>query len=75
MRFVEFYSHVNYSVTKIVLVISKPADKFYSHVNYSVTKIDEDSYRYAPMFYSHVNYSVTKITSMADSIIESFTVT
>ena len=35
----EFYSHVNYSVTKIVEVRKWLQSEFYSHVNYSVTKI------------------------------------
>ena len=34
-----FYSHVNYSVTKIVKLIEFAEGSFYSHVNYSVTKI------------------------------------
>ena len=34
-----FYSHVNYSVTKIDVVAIGFALLFYSHVNYSVTKI------------------------------------
>ena len=34
-----FYSHVNYSVTKIHLNIGVAQVVFYSHVNYSVTKI------------------------------------
>ena len=34
-----FYSHVNYSVTKIRKRDYIRALKFYSHVNYSVTKI------------------------------------
>ena len=34
-----FYSHVNYSVTKIHFSLDKPSLRFYSHVNYSVTKI------------------------------------
>ena len=34
-----FYSHVNYSVTKIALEPWWNEVKFYSHVNYSVTKI------------------------------------
>ena len=34
-----FYSHVNYSVTKIKGKEQKTDDMFYSHVNYSVTKI------------------------------------
>ena len=36
-----FYSHVNYSVTKICAAADGPARVFYSHVNYSVTKIRE----------------------------------
>ena len=38
-----FYSHVNYSVTKIYLSQSYGDSKFYSHVNYSVTKIIRQS--------------------------------
>ena len=34
-----FYSHVNYSVTKIKQEGSRRTGRFYSHVNYSVTKI------------------------------------
>ena len=34
-----FYSHVNYSVTKIITVYPLKYYWFYSHVNYSVTKI------------------------------------
>ena len=34
-----FYSHVNYSVTKIKLDAEVNANEFYSHVNYSVTKM------------------------------------
>ena len=34
-----FYSHVNYSVTKIELMFEDSTTVFYSHVNYSVTKI------------------------------------
>ena len=34
-----FYSHVNYSVTKIDGGVPKFFPLFYSHVNYSVTKI------------------------------------
>ena len=34
-----FYSHVNYSVTKIITVYPLIYYWFYSHVNYSVTKI------------------------------------
>ena len=36
---VDFYSHVNYSVTKITVKYSSKFSHFYSHVNYSVTKI------------------------------------
>ena len=36
-----FYSHVNYSVTKILLSSPKCEGVFYSHVNYSVTKISQ----------------------------------
>ena len=34
-----FYSHVNYSVTKIVEQLMRWPAQFYSHVNYSVTKM------------------------------------
>ena len=34
-----FYSHVNYSVTKINAIVVYITIGFYSHVNYSVTKI------------------------------------
>ena len=34
-----FYSHVNYSVTKIMMARGFYNPEFYSHVNYSVTKI------------------------------------
>ena len=34
-----FYSHVNYSVTKIIVIFRFKIITFYSHVNYSVTKI------------------------------------
>ena len=36
-----FYSHVNYSVTKIEHLLYLEARPFYSHVNYSVTKMKE----------------------------------
>ena len=36
---IEFYSHVNYSVTKIRKLSRILIRQFYSHVNYSVTKI------------------------------------
>ena len=35
----QFYSHVNYSVTKMDMLENVETIKFYSHVNYSVTKI------------------------------------
>ncbi len=35
----DFYSHVNYSVTKIEPELLNGFTAFYSHVNYSVTKI------------------------------------
>ena len=38
-----FYSHVNYSVTKIVNTTTGTSIGFYSHVNYSVTKIAYDT--------------------------------
>ena len=34
-----FYSHVNYSVTKMIDNVIITYFLFYSHVNYSVTKI------------------------------------
>ena len=34
-----FYSHVNYSVTKIRKLDLPDGEGFYSHVNYSVTKM------------------------------------
>ena len=34
-----FYSHVNYSVTKMQTMERYEQYQFYSHVNYSVTKI------------------------------------
>ena len=37
----QFYSHVNYSVTKITYSSGTEELKFYSHVNYSVTKIND----------------------------------
>ena len=57
-----FYSHVNYSVTKIKVSPKNSLQKFYSHVNYSVTKIIPATAIGLPSFYSHVNYSVTKIS-------------
>ena len=35
-----FYSHVNYSVTKMAGGAAGQERTFYSHVNYSVTKIE-----------------------------------
>ena len=57
----EFYSHVNYSVTKIITSGKSITPGFYSHVNYSVTKIIAQIDWTVFKFYSHVNYSVTKI--------------
>ena len=56
-----FYSHVNYSVTKITLTFDGDKAEFYSHVNYSVTKMECALRCSSIWFYSHVNYSVTKI--------------
>ncbi len=70
-----FYSHVNYSVTKIVKLIEFAEGSFYSHVNYSVTKIYPHSITESLHFYSHVNYSVTKIKLISFNIIVTFTVT
>ena len=39
---ISFYSHVNYSVTKISPFSYLQIAAFYSHVNYSVTKIIKD---------------------------------
>ena len=60
-----FYSHVNYSVTKIYTACSLAFFWFYSHVNYSVTKIVTLESQTICPFYSHVNYSVTKISADA----------
>ena len=57
----DFYSHVNYSVTKIEPELLNGFTAFYSHVNYSVTKIIQRQEPRKHIFYSHVNYSVTKI--------------
>ena len=57
----DFYSHVNYSVTKMVKTVCYRSKPFYSHVNYSVTKIQGLVEGITLAFYSHVNYSVTKI--------------
>ena len=59
-----FYSHVNYSVTKIGTFDVDFTLAFYSHVNYSVTKIDAKQALTRQVFYSHVNYSVTKISNL-----------
>ena len=58
---IAFYSHVNYSVTKIATRKETGRNQFYSHVNYSVTKIKGREKALDKGFYSHVNYSVTKI--------------
>ena len=70
-----FYSHVNYSVTKIANAISLCFVAFYSHVNYSVTKIRCESAERVTWFYSHVNYSVTKIALGLVGVFLRFTVT
>ena len=59
-----FYSHVNYSVTKILCSAFYNNSHFYSHVNYSVTKIIAAACASVGFFYSHVNYSVTKISNL-----------
>ena len=59
-----FYSHVNYSVTKMMTKMRRMSHGFYSHVNYSVTKINVQVDDYTFSFYSHVNYSVTKISNL-----------
>ena len=71
----QFYSHVNYSVTKMWSTATKINDSFYSHVNYSVTKMHFGGGKTLSMFYSHVNYSVTKISSLCIGRLWSFTVT
>ena len=48
-----FYSHVNYSVTKIGVGVSSCRARFYSHVNYSVTKI------YYLIYYNYICFTVT----------------
>ena len=45
-----FYSHVNYSVTKIHVHSSCACSLFYSHVNYSVTKIVITSFKTGSTF-------------------------
>ena len=60
-RLRSFYSHVNYSVTKICSTNKHTSTGFYSHVNYSVTKIVYEYDLTLLEFYSHVNYSVTKM--------------
>ena len=70
-----FYSHVNYSVTKIDLPLGIDERQFYSHVNYSVTKIYAEDVRVSNRFYSHVNYSVTKIYADFFNYVIGFTVT
>ena len=75
IRFYQFYSHVNYSVTKIKAFAELQWGLFYSHVNYSVTKIVASSEADTFTFYSHVNYSVTKIMPLARISPTGFTVT
>ncbi len=70
-----FYSHVNFSVTKISVALTLSACNFYSHVNFSVTKIGKPEREAHTHFYSHVNFSVTKIVRLERTINESFTVT
>ena len=70
-----FYSHVNYSVTKIIRAVRPLAQKFYSHVNYSVTKMLPRLNIVILKFYSHVNYSVTKMDFADCLAFSSFTVT
>ena len=70
-----FYSHVNYSVTKINNRHQGIQKAFYSHVNYSVTKIVWAVDFYTDLFYSHVNYSVTKIIEPLHLGYAGFTVT
>ena len=75
LKLINFYSHVNYSVTKIVTPIILATSFFYSHVNYSVTKILACEDFFCDFFYSHVNYSVTKIYPISYSNWAAFTVT
>ena len=70
-----FYSHVNYSVTKMKEKSQCPSLPFYSHVNYSVTKIEILNDEFVHMFYSHVNYSVTKMAGRFPDASMRFTVT
>ena len=42
LGYLRFYSHVNYSVTKIEKTDALDGVEFYSHVNYSVTKINNN---------------------------------
>ena len=60
----EFYSHVNFSVTKIRKSVHIFSSWFYSHVNFSVTKIIIDNIQQRILFYSHVNFSVTKMAEL-----------
>ena len=71
----KFYSHVNYSVTKISSTSSMSPNTFYSHVNYSVTKIRFGHSSKRRKFYSHVNYSVTKMPNTQAYSEIGFTVT
>ena len=49
----QFYSHVNYSVTKIELDLPLDERLFYSHVNYSVTKIADGGW------FNNASFTVT----------------
>ena len=75
LGYLRFYSHVNYSVTKIQGKLGKLLRLFYSHVNYSVTKIESWRVKAKMQFYSHVNYSVTKMGVARMTVDSSFTVT
>ena len=70
-----FYSHVNFSVTKINSKMQILRSKFYSHVNFSVTKMTSRKWNRVSGFYSHVNFSVTKIDSCCGDVVVCFTVT
>ena len=73
--FISFYSHVNFSVTKICFFVLSLYSVFYSHVNFSVTKILNVELANVWEFYSHVNFSVTKMRWLASSPHTRFTVT
>ena len=73
--FISFYSHVNFSVTKIPFPEIQGGYMFYSHVNFSVTKIALIAVSRSHWFYSHVNFSVTKIRKLFAKYLFGFTVT